>query len=180
MAKKQKNIKKSTPVNHKSIKQFKVSKILSMIATLGPIGYFPKGSGTLGSLVALPIAYFASTVGLSFLWSITLFIFVLGLIAVRQFTSDKSEKDPSCVIIDEVAGQLATFVTIMPDLMHWPMLFLGFVLFRFFDIFKFGLVAFWDRRKKPLGVMMDDITAGIFAGFILSIIQFFLLSDIFN
>ena len=63
------------------------------------------------------------------------------------------------------------FMVVLPEFMHWPMLFTGFVLFRFFDIFKFGAVAFWDRRKNPMGVMMDDVTAGICAGFIMAMIQ---------
>lgn len=151
---------------------------LTKLATLGPVGYFPKGAGTLGSLAALPLAYLASNLGLPFLWGLTALVFILGLKSVEKFTANMTEKDPNCVIIDEVAGQLMAFLTILPDFMHWPMLLLGFVLFRFFDIFKFGLVAFWDRRKKPLGVMMDDIAAGALTGLILTIVQIFLIYNI--
>ena len=141
------------------------------LATLGPLGYFPKGPGTIGSLVALPIAYLASTTSIYLLWFVALLFFILGLIATHQFTKNSQEKDPGCVIVDEVAGQLVTFLVIIPPFMHWDMLLLGFIFFRVFDIFKFGPVAYWDRRKNPLGVMMDDITAGVFAGFVLSIVQ---------
>lgn len=144
---------------------------LAPLATLGPIGYFPKGSGTIGSLVALPFAYILSTLCAPLLWLVVLLLFVLGLRAVQQYTQYTTEKDPSCVVIDEVVGQLIPFMVIIPDFMHWPMLFLGFALFRFFDIFKFGTVAFWDRRKNPMGVMMDDVAAGIFAGFVMSVVQ---------
>ncbi len=149
---------------------------LAPLATLGPVGYFPKGAGTLGALIALPIAYFVSSLSIYLLWGVTLFFCGAGLIAIQQFTADKVEKDPGCVIVDEVAGQLTTFLVVIPCLMHWPMLFLGFALFRFFDICKFGPVAFWDRRKNPMGVMMDDITAGILAGFVLAIVQALSLS----
>lgn len=148
------------------------------LATLGPVGYFPKGSGTVGALVALPIAYFASHISIYLLWTVTLFFLGAGLFAIQQFTVDKTEKDPGCVIVDEVVGQLVTFLVVIPQLMHWPMLFLGFALFRFFDIFKFGLVAYWDRRKNPVGVMMDDVTAGMFAGFVLAVIQAILVNGI--
>ena len=144
---------------------------LAPLATLGPLGYFPKGSGTIGSLVALPLVYLLSYLSVSLFWFITLILFILGLVAVEQFTRDKSEKDPHCVIIDEVVGQMIPFMVILPEFMHWPVLFLGFALFRFFDIFKFGIVAFWDRRKNPLGVMMDDVTAGLCSGFIMAMIQ---------
>ena len=149
---------------------------IAPLATLGPLGYFPKGPGTIGALAALPIAYLASTTSIYLLWLITLACIALGLLAIAQFTENSKEKDPGCVIVDEVAGQLVAFGAIIPQLMHWDMLLLGFVLFRVFDIFKFGSVAYWDRQKNPLGVMMDDITAGVFAGFILAIIQALSLS----
>ena len=102
------------------------------LATLGPVGFFPKGSGTVGALIALPIAYFASHISIYLLWAVTLCFFGAGLFAIQQFTADKAEKDPSCVIVDEVAGQLVTFLVVIPQLMHWPMLLLGFALFLFF------------------------------------------------
>jgi len=141
------------------------------LATLGPIGYFPKGSGTLGALIALPIAYILNRYCLPALLVVTLVLFGLGLLAVYKFTKNTTEKDPSCVIIDEVVGQLIPFLTLIPDFMHWPMLFLGFILFRFFDIYKFGTVVYWDRQKDPAGVMLDDVSAGIWAGFFLSMTQ---------
>jgi len=144
---------------------------LAPLATLGPVGFFPKGPGTMGSLVALPFAYILNHVSIPLLWATVFLIFAVGLVAIQQYTQDKEEKDPSCVIIDEVVGQMIPFMVIIPDFMHWPMLFLAFGLFRFFDIFKFGAVAFWDRRKNPMGVMMDDVSAGIFAGFVISMLQ---------
>lgn len=144
---------------------------LASLATLGPIGFFPKGPGTMGSLVALPIAYILCNISIPLLWAVVFLTFGLGLLAIQQYTKDMNEKDPSCVIIDEVVGQMIPFMVIIPDFMHWPMVFLAFILFRFFDIFKFGAVAFWDRRKNPMGVMMDDVSAGIFAGFVIAMLQ---------
>ena len=158
-------------LSKKSDEASKRKKFLASLATLGSIGYFPKGPGTMGSLVALPIAYVLNRFSLPLMWFVTLGLLTLGFFAVHQFTNGKKERDPSCVIIDEVVGQLITFFVVLPDFMHWPILLLGFMLFRFFDIFKFGPVAFWDRRKNPIGVMMDDVMAGIFAGFILAMLQ---------
>jgi len=144
---------------------------LAPLATLGAVGYFPKGSGTLGALVALPIAYLLNRTCLPLFWLVTAMSIIVGLIAVHQFTLRRKEKDPSCIIIDEVVGQLIPFVVIIPEFMHWPMLLTGFLLFRLFDIFKFGPVAFWGKRKDALGVMMDDVAAGILAGFVLAWLQ---------
>ena len=169
-----KKTSKVVKTEHKSKKKFSLdirTWRLTSLATLGPIGFFPKGPGTMGALVALPFAYVLNHFSVPLLWIFTFLIFGIGFLAVQQYTANKTEKDPSCVIIDEVVGQLIPFMVVIPDFMHWPMLLLGFVLFRFFDIFKFGTVAFWDRRKNPMGVMMDDVCAGIFAGFVLSMIQ---------
>ncbi len=144
---------------------------LAPLATLWKIGLFPKGAGTIGSLVALPIAYILNRYSITMLWILTFVLAIVGIKAIQQYTADKKEKDPSEVIIDEVVGQLITFSIVISDFMHWPMLIAGFVLFRFFDIFKWGAVAFWDRRKNPVGVMMDDVTAGIFSAFILAMAQ---------
>ena len=144
---------------------------LAPLATLGPVGFFPKGPGTMGSLAALPFAYLLNRISIPLLWAVVFLIFGIGLLAIQQYTQDKDEKDPSCVISDEVVGQMIPFMVIVPDFMHWPMVFLAFALFRFFDIFKFGAVAFWDRRKNPMGVMMDDVSAGIFAGFVIAMLQ---------
>lgn len=148
-----------------------LSKFLTSLSTLGPIGYFPKGPGTMGSLMALPLAYVLNRFSLPLLWIVTLTLLLVGYFAVHKFTADKKEKDPGCVIIDEVVGQLITFFVVIPDFMHWPMILMGFLLFRFFDIVKFGPVAFWDRRKNPVGVMMDDVMAGVLAGFVLAMLQ---------
>ena len=166
------------PMIQRTIQAFKTLKF-SSLSTLGPLGFFPKGSGTIGALVSLPLAYLLVSICPSLLWIVTAVLFVLGLFSIKEFTRNLTEKDPGCVIIDEVVGQLVTFMVVLPDFMHWPMLIFGFALFRFFDIFKFGAVAYWDRQKTPLGVMMDDITAGIFSGFILSMMQV-LLVEIFG
>lgn len=166
--------KKTTTVKHPKKIDFSLDVRkwrLASLATLGPIGFFPKGPGTMGSLVALPIAYILCNISIPLLWAVVFLTFGLGLLAIQQYTKDMNEKDPSCVIIDEVVGQMIPFMVIIPDFMHWPMVFLAFVLFRFFDIFKFGAVAFWDRRKNPMGVMMDDVSAGIFAGFVIAMLQ---------
>ena len=168
-------MRKSTPTPVQAVQRSHKKLSLAPLATLGPLGYFPKGSGTLGALVALPIAYLLNRTCLPLLWLAIPVLALIGLVAIYQFTLHRKEKDPSCVIIDEVVGQLIPFVVIIPEFMHWPMLFAGFVLFRLFDIFKFGPVAFWDRRKDAIGVMMDDVAAGIIAGFILAWLQAFVV-----
>ncbi len=167
---------KKTLIIPKKIQNFSIWKVLSKLklkslATLGPVGFFPKGSGTVGSLVALPLAYCLGQIFMPLLWIATIALYFLGIAAIDQYTKNKEEKDPRCVIIDEVVGQMTTFCIVIPGFLHWPILLLGFLLFRLFDVVKFGSVAMWDQQKRPLGVMMDDVMAGLQSAFILGLIQ---------
>ncbi|OPZ76443.1 MAG: Phosphatidylglycerophosphatase A [Alphaproteobacteria bacterium ADurb.Bin438] len=82
-------------------------------------------------------------------------------------------------MIDEVLGQLTTFVFIAHSLKGtfdnaWLYL-VGFAFFRLFDICKFGLVKWADEKlENEYGVMLDDLFAGIFAGLVLFLINYFL------
>ena len=145
------------------------------IATLGPLGHQSTAPGTLGSLAALPLAYILNQCSFTLLYIAVIALFIIGLKSIQQYTANLEEKDPGCVIIDEVVGQMIPFLVIVPEFLHWYTIFAAFALFRFFDICKFGPVRYWDRRKNPLGVMMDDVTAGIFAGFLISMAQVLLV-----
>ena len=87
--------------------------------------------------------------------------------------ADRPTEDPSEIVIDEVAGQwiallAPSFGFWMMGLDTWNFPYPGwvgaFLLFRLFDIWKPWLVGRADRRHDPVGVMLDDIWAGIFAG----------------
>ena len=83
--------------------------------------------------------------------------------------------DPSKVVIDETVGQLLSFSIVayldIDALVGAQSLFfylIGFVLFRFFDIFKMGPVKYFDSKVlNAYGVMLDDVCAGILAAFVL-------------
>ena len=80
-------------------------------------------------------------------------------------------KDDPKVVIDEIAGVFVTFISInfTPVL-----LFLGFVLFRIFDIFKPYIIDKVQKLPHGIGVMADDIVAGIFSCAILNLLIMFL------
>ena len=151
--------------------QKQTQKLAANIATVAHAGYFPIASGTIGSLIALPIAYALNQASLIALWLAIFLTMWVGVWAIKRFTENKVEKDPSSVIIDEVVGQSIPFALVAPGLLHWPWLLLGFILFRFFDICKFGLVKYFDKQKTAWGVMMDDVMAGLQTAFILVLLQ---------
>lgn len=143
------------------------------IATFFGVGFLPKAPGTWGSLFALPFAYMLSTAfGYPYFLMITIATFFLGWVATRKMQRLHNIEDPSWIVIDEVVGQwiallptiYVTFYKGLPFL--WPAYLVAFLAFRFFDIKKPWIIGWADRRGDALGVMLDDVLAGIFAAFV--------------
>ncbi|MEM1006404.1 MAG: phosphatidylglycerophosphatase A [Pseudomonadota bacterium] len=143
-----------------------------LIGTVCGIGYLRPAPGTWGSLVALPMAWALHSVGgFPLLVFATLATVLGGLWATQVMTAGQDDHDPSEIVIDEVAGQfVALWAVSYPSWAHgieitalWPGWLAGFLLFRLFDITKPGPVGWADRRNDPMGVMLDDVIAGLFA-----------------
>jgi phosphatidylglycerophosphatase A len=143
-----------------------------LIATFFGVGYLRPAPGTWGSLAALPVAYAVlSFGGFWLLLNLTFFVFMSGWIATREMTRGQADPDPSHIVVDEVVGQwIALFpvaygaMMMSADLLAlYPGWIAAFVLFRLFDIWKPWLVGRADARGDALGVMLDDVIAGVFA-----------------
>ena len=139
------------------------------IATLGPVGYLP-AAGTFGTLCAVPLL-----VGLRYLETyvryidegmIVGFLIVLSVWIVNKALICFAEQDPSEIVLDEVMG----FFVVMLFMPLQPLvLVMGFAYFRFFDILKpFGIERF-ERIGGGWGVVLDDITAAVFARMLLEV-----------
>jgi phosphatidylglycerophosphatase A len=146
--------------------------LAKMIGTVLGVGYLRPAPGTWGSLLALPWGWLLHVLGGFPLLAIGVIIaFAKGLWATHVLTQGQSDHDPSEIVIDELIGQ---WIAILPlsyvawsrgiDILAlWPGWIAAFVLFRLFDITKPWLVGWADRRADPLGVILDDVIAGIFA-----------------
>ncbi|MDT1061055.1 phosphatidylglycerophosphatase A [Paracoccus sp. CPCC 101403] len=143
------------------------------IATFFGVGLLRPAPGTWGSAAAVALAVLACELGASLLVPVGVVLAtLLGFWAVPRVTAASADKDPSEIVIDEVAGQwLAMCFTVIPLWRHgvsildaWPGFVAPFLLFRLFDIWKPWLVGRADRRGDAAGVMLDDLWAGLFAG----------------
>lgn len=137
-----------------------------LLATWFGTGLLPKAPGTWASLSVLPLAW-ALHVGLGGL-GVALGAAALVLVGwwaadrvVRQTVAAGGSGDPAPVVIDEVAGQLVALAPAPLD----PFAFaVGFIAFRAADIMKPWPVSWADRKVKgALGVMLDDVFAGLYA-----------------
>lgn len=138
--------------------------LLCNLATLGPIGHLRPAPGTIGSLVALGTGYLIAGFSLGVLVAGILVLSIMGIFAAERYGQRTGKKDASEVIIDEVAGQWIPLV-IIPLEIEWYIA--AFLLFRFFDISKIGPVGHAERFAGGVGVMADDLVAGILAALVL-------------
>ena len=145
--------------------------MVRLIATALGAGYSPKGPGTMGSLVALPLVWLIQEWPLQGQGLFWVTVFLLGLWACHQWQAFPGARtDDQRIVIDEVLGMAITLAGIS----HTPALGVGFVLFRVFDIAKpwpIRALDRWSKRKTgwlgAFGVIADDLAAGLAARLVL-------------
>jgi len=145
------------------------------ISTFG-VGYLPLAPGTWGSLVAVGIflgftqVFKGNALVAVVLVSIVVVTFA-GIWAASRTEALANRKDPSKVVVDEVAGQL---ISLFPLTLftQWSIVavIISFILFRFFDIVKPYPARRLEALKGGLGIMCDDLIAGVYAAAITAII----------
>lgn len=146
--------------------------IAKMIGTVLGVGYIRSAPGTWGSLVALPWGWLLHVLGGFPLLALAVVAgFAKGWWATAKITAGSDDHDPSEIVVDEVVGQWIALLPLsyaawtrgLDMLVMWPGWIAAFLLFRLFDIWKPWLVGWADARGDALGVMLDDVIAGIFA-----------------
>ena len=167
-----------------------IDKFGKAILTMFGIGYFKYAPGTAASFVTCIIFYllYASSFylgqGKIYIVCILLIILVYSIIIIDKLSYIFKKKDPEEIVIDEFIGQS---IPLTPYFFHrffsieevyfffgWPFLgwiIISFILFRFFDIAKPFPINIVDKKmKNGLGVMLDDIIAGIYTTIVIYII----------
>lgn len=137
------------------------------IGTFFGAGLLRPGPGTYGSCAAVALWFAAIHLGHP-TWSVqigaTLLAALLatgvGIPAATIVARESQRDDPGHVVIDEVAGQWFALIAMPAD---WKHAFLGLILFRLFDISKPPPVRNLERLHGGLGIMLDDVAAGLLA-----------------
>jgi phosphatidylglycerophosphatase A len=142
-----------------------VQRIAVVLATIGPIGHLPVAPGTLGSFAALPLL--PALAAVRDRSAVAYAIAVIVLVAVAVWAAGRAEDtlgggDHSAIVIDEVAGMVMAGI-LLPG--TWAAAALAFALFRLFDVVKPFPAGVIDARVRGgLGVVGDDLVAGLYAG----------------
>ncbi|HSS19022.1 MAG TPA: phosphatidylglycerophosphatase A [Pyrinomonadaceae bacterium] len=190
----------TTPPRSRSVKDY----LALAIATCG-VGYLPLAPGTWGSLVGLVLYYCLRDAYVrlkflafehhlvdknvfseelyrdSFLFLPVLLLSIWMISLVGTWAASRTErlsarKDPGIVVIDEVVGQMLTFIFLPFFSVSLGPLIVGFVAFRFFDIVKPYPARRFEALPGGLGIMADDLVAGAYAALLLSVLSFFSIS----
>lgn len=138
-----------------------MDRLLMFIATGAGSGRLPVAPGTWGSAVGVLLWLFLSRLTpLAYLGVIGV-LFILGVFCAGAAEKILDQADPSIVVIDEIVGQLIALSLVPAN----PLAILaGFILFRLFDILKPFPVGWIDQHLHGgLGIMLDDVVAGLYA-----------------
>ena len=140
---------------------------MSRFAEIYPVGHSKYAPGTMGSIIGILIGYFL-ILNLEIKFYL---IFLLIFIIISYFLCEAhlilhNNKDPKEIVIDEVSGQFIAILGCVQSEKSTYMflsLLLSFILFRFFDITKIGPIKKFENLPNGIGIMADDIIAGLFA-----------------
>jgi phosphatidylglycerophosphatase A len=144
------------------------------VATFFGAGFLKPGPGTYASIAtvllwlagALLLHHNTQHLFIATLVALALSI-ALGIPAATRVARESGRKDPGFVVIDEVAGQLITLIAVQPD---WPHALLALLLFRFFDILKPPPIRRLEALPEGIGIVVDDLGAGIYALIVVQLI----------
>lgn len=122
-------------------------------------GLLPYVPGTWGTLAAIPVYALLNNLSWPLYLIITTGAFFLGLPLCQKVSDDLGVHDHSSIVWDEVVGYLLTMFLAPPGIL-W--MFVGFILFRIFDIWKPQPIGFIDKQVGGgVGIMLDDVLAAI-------------------
>jgi len=130
-------------------------------------GLAPKAPGTFGTVAAIPL-FLLMPNSLPIYLLIVLLLFVLGVWLCDTCANNLGVHDHPAIVFDEWVGYLITMIAVPRSL---ALIALGFVLFRLFDVLKPWPIGLADKRVSGgLGIMIDDVIAGLFAAITLHVI----------
>ena len=139
-----------------------MTRLAVFLSSAGYTGFVPFAPGTVGSIVGLGVY---AALRWAHAGPLVEVLVIVALIGIGVWSATAAERhfgldDPGPVVIDEVAGML---ISLAFTNVAWPGAFAGLVVFRLFDILKPYPAGRLERLPGGLGIMADDVMAGIYA-----------------
>jgi len=152
-----------------------VPRLIRAVVTGLGIGFLPLAPGTWASgatvLLVAFIHWVVPTREALVLGGVLVLLTPLAVVFSTRYSQAENHPDPSQVVIDEIIGQMVCFLWIPISIFS---LAVGFLMFRFFDIVKPFPVRTCERLPGGMGIVCDDVAAGLYAGVLLSILLWLL------
>jgi phosphatidylglycerophosphatase A len=147
----------------------------TLVATFFGAGRLRPGPGTWGALATgllwwLIASHIPAGARLPLILLLLVIMVAIGIPAATLEARGCGRKDPSHVVIDEVAGQLVTYIACP---IVWRALLAGFILFRVFDILKPPPVRSLEKLPEGTGIVVDDLGAGVYGLIVLQLLLYF-------
>lgn len=140
--------------------------IVKTIGTFFYVGYLPLIPGTFGSIAGLAVFYLVKNCIFGYSSAIII-LAVSGFLVCGKAEEVFNKKDPRYVVIDEVVGMLLALIFLPYDI---RLVLIGFFLFRLFDTLKPFPAGWLERRHGSIGIMSDDIAAGLYTNIVLQVV----------
>jgi len=140
--------------------------IIKALSTFFYIGYLPFIPGTFGSIAGVFLFWFLKDNIQLYMLSVV-FLIILGFSIAGRAERLFNIKDASCIVIDEVSGMLLGLIFIPYDI---KLIIIGFFLFRLLDTLKPYPAGALEELKGSIGIMGDDIVAGLYTNIILQVV----------
>jgi phosphatidylglycerophosphatase A len=146
-------------------------KSVMFVATGCFVGNISFAPGTFGSMMGLPLCFILSKID----WKAALFLTILFIFFSIRIAQEAENilklEDPGCIVIDEIAGIMVTFIGLPFNMIN---VVLGFIIFRVIDIVKpYPIRSLEKRLTGGTGIVMDDVAAGVFSNILLRVVGFF-------
>lgn len=148
--------------------KFDLKQPIQLLALGFGSGLAPKAPGTFGTLAAIPLFFLLATLSPLFYLLALIVMSIAGIYICGKTAQDVGVHDHPAIVWDEFVG---FFITMFMVPVSWQSVCVGFLLFRIFDIAKPWPISFIDKKMSGgLGIMFDDILAGVFALIIMQLI----------
>jgi phosphatidylglycerophosphatase A len=140
--------------------------LVIILSTFFYVGYLPFIPGTFGSAAGILLFYLIKDNDVFYIL-FTLIMVILGFSVAGRAEKIFNKKDAKCIVIDEVSGMLLSFMFLPYDI---KLVIMGFILFRIFDSLKSYPANHMERLEGGIGIMSDDIIAGLYTNLILQVV----------